>query len=106
MKKALKLLLVLAGLWVLGFFLALLNFWPWTGTSEHWLWFLLLAPPAALLLQAAGELYAEGWQRTRLAQAVQRRTEHKRFSWLRVLVALLSVGVLTVVVAGVAPWIR
>lgn len=106
MNRFLKVLLFLAGLWVVGLFLALLYFWPWTGSSEHWLWFLLLGPPAALLLQAAGELCGEWWQGTRLAQAVQRRTEHKRFSWLRVLVALLSVGVLTVVVAGVAVWIR
>ena len=106
MSRFSKLLLIVGGLWTFGLVLALMNSWPWTGRREDWFWFLLLAPPAALLLQAVGELHAEWWQRTRLARAVQQRARGKRFSWLRILLALVGVGVVTVVVGGVAVWIR
>ena len=101
-----KLLLIVGGLWTFGLVLALMNSWPWTGRRGDWYWFLLLAPPAALLLQAAGEFYAGWWQRTRLARAVQQRAQGKTFSWLRIFLALVGIGVVTVVVGGVTLWIR
>jgi hypothetical protein len=84
---------VVALLWLLGLGMALFNFWGLPRDRGGWLWFLLVAPPAALALEALGELYSSWWQSTALAQTVQEKTKHRRFSWLRVGVALLSVSV-------------
>lgn len=104
MRRVRGALVILGGLWLAGLLLALLNLWPWPTNARGWLWFLLLAPPTALLLEVAAEIYRKSWESTGLSKVVATRTDQKKFSWLRVCLALLQVGLVGVVVGGIA-WI-
>lgn len=101
-----RVVMVVGVAWAVGLVLALLQFWPWPTHARGWLWFALLAPPAALVLEGLGELHAKWFRSTRVAVSVERRTEGKTFSWLRVGVVLLYTLVVGAALLGIAWGVR
>ena len=79
---------------VLGAVALVSSFPAWPSSWLGWLGLFALVVPLTL----AGELVGESLHRNQIARAVERRTQSKRFSWLR-LGYLLAVGL--VVVAAV-----
>lgn len=104
MRKYFRWLAILGLLWLFGLVLAVIYFWPWSG-GQDWLWFVVVGPPVALLLQLLGEWYGAWWQTTPIAQAVQDRTRHKRFSWLRIATALLSTALFLAILGILLVWL-
>ena len=67
-------------------------------TLVGWAAFFLLALPVTLV----GEVVGEGLWRNRVAQVVERRTEGKSFSWLRIAYGFVTMLALFAVVLGLA----